>query len=74
MQAFIGQLEEDNREVLLKIAIEGQSYKDVAAELGVPIGTVTSRLARARLKLREFLDAKDPASGVPLRSMPGGVS
>ncbi|WP_209000543.1 RNA polymerase sigma factor [Labrenzia sp. DG1229] len=74
VQSFIGQLEEDNREVLLKIAIEGQSYKDVAEELGVPIGTVTSRLARARLKLREFLEAKDTAPGVALRSMPGGMS
>lgn len=73
VQAFIGQLEEDNREVLLRIAVEGQSYKDVAAELGVPIGTVTSRLARARLKLREWLDANDAAQGENLRSIPGGL-
>lgn len=73
VQAFIALLEEDNREVLLKIAIEGRSYKDVAEELGVPIGTVTSRLARARLKLREWLDAKETAPEVSLRSLPGGV-
>ncbi|QFT29255.1 ECF RNA polymerase sigma factor SigR [Labrenzia sp. THAF82] len=70
---FIGRLDEDNREVLLKIAVEGQSYKDVAAELGVPIGTVTSRLARARLKLREWLETDDTAPEVPIQSMPGGV-
>ncbi|MCV0425554.1 MAG: sigma-70 family RNA polymerase sigma factor [Roseibium sp.] len=74
VQAFIGRLEEDNRQVLLKIAIEGQSYKEVAEELGVPIGTVTSRLARARLKLREFLESKDTTQEGELRSMPGGLS
>lgn len=73
VQDFIGQLEEDNREVLLKIAVEGRSYKDVADELGVPIGTVTSRLARARLKLRELLETNDAPQGVRLRSMPGGM-
>jgi len=73
VQVFIGELEEDSREVLLKIAIEGRSYKDVAKELGVPIGTVTSRLARARLKLRDWLDTKDPGAQARLRSMPGGM-
>lgn len=73
VQVFIGELEEDSREVLLKIAIEGRSYKDVAAELGVPIGTVTSRLARARLKLREWLETNDKTPSAGLRSMPGGM-
>ncbi|WP_269584928.1 RNA polymerase sigma factor [Roseibium sp. Sym1] len=73
VQVFIGELEEDSRDVLLKIAVEGRSYKDVAEELGVPIGTVTSRLARARLKLREWLEAKDAGPQARLRTMPGGV-
>jgi RNA polymerase sigma-70 factor, ECF subfamily len=73
VQAFIGQLDEDNRQVLLKIAVEGRSYKDVAEELGVPIGTVTSRLARARLKLREWLETNNTAQDAKLRNAPGGV-
>ncbi|CTQ57049.1 RNA polymerase sigma factor CnrH [Roseibium album] len=73
VQAFIGQLDEDNRQVLLKIAVEGRSYKDVAEELGVPIGTVTSRLARARLKLREWLETSNTAQDPKLRNAPGGV-
>lgn len=73
VQVFIGELEEDSREVLLKIAIEGRSYKDVAEELDVPIGTVTSRLARARLKLRDWLETRDAGSQARMRSMPGGM-
>ncbi|MCX2724867.1 RNA polymerase sigma factor [Roseibium salinum] len=74
VQAFIEHLDEDNREVLLKIAVEGRSYKEVAEELDVPIGTVTSRLARARLKLREWLETTDTAPEVKLRNLSGGVS
>lgn len=53
-----------HRQVLLLIAVEGLSYREVAEELGVPIGTVMSRLARARDQLREIL------SGSPA-AMPG---
>ncbi|WP_244313989.1 RNA polymerase sigma factor [Roseibium denhamense] len=71
VQAFIEQLEEDNKIVLLMIAVEGRSYKDVADELNVPIGTVTSRLARARLKLRDWLESQEHSNGVTLRSLGG---
>jgi RNA polymerase sigma-70 factor, ECF subfamily len=46
------------REVVLLCEIEEMSYKDIAQVLGVPIGTVMSRLARARKMLRELLIAK----------------
>ena len=43
------------REVLVLLEIEGLSYKEIAEVLGIPIGTVMSRLARARRRLRELL-------------------
>jgi RNA polymerase sigma-70 factor (ECF subfamily) len=43
------------REVLLLVDIEEMRYRDVAETLGIPTGTVMSRLARARKKLREHL-------------------
>lgn len=47
----LGELPEDQRVVLALIAIDGMSYRDAADTLEVPIGTVTSRLARARITL-----------------------
>jgi len=44
------------RQVLLLVAFEDMSYDQVAAVVGVPIGTVMSRLSRARARLRELLD------------------
>lgn len=43
------------REVFVLLELEGLSYKGIAEVLGIPIGTVMSRLARARTRLRELL-------------------
>jgi RNA polymerase sigma-70 factor (ECF subfamily) len=51
----IARLSAEHREVLLLKDIEGLKYEDIAELLGVPIGTVRSRLHRARLELRELL-------------------
>ncbi|MCC2112662.1 MAG: RNA polymerase sigma factor [Hyphomicrobiales bacterium] len=53
----IGELDPEQRAVLLLIAVEGYSYQETADLVGVPIGTVTSRLARARHYLRQRIDA-----------------
>ena len=54
--AAMGRLPESMRAVLALVCIEGQSYKEAAAALDVPIGTVMSRLARARLELHRVLN------------------
>ena len=50
----VQRLPADQREVLMLVAIEGMHYEEVAATLGIPIGTVMSRLSRARDKLRRM--------------------
>ena len=50
-------LSEEHREVLRLVAIEGLQYKEASAILDVPLGTVRSRVSRARQALRQALDA-----------------
>lgn len=51
------QLPDDQRSILSLVAIQGMSYKEAAATLEIPPGTVMSRLARARTALTESLKA-----------------
>ena len=58
-------LPDEQRAVLVLVAIEGLAYRDVAEVLGVPIGTVTSRLARARDAMRSaFATAETKTPGL----------
>ncbi len=58
-QAFL-QLTEDHREVLMLIAVEGLRYEEAAAVLNISVGTVKSRLSRARTALRALIDIPEP--------------
>ena len=51
----ISRLPADQRAVLLLVTLEEMSYDEVARTLGIPIGTVMSRLSRAREKLRAMM-------------------
>lgn len=55
LQAF-ARLSAEQRALLLLVSIEGLSYKEAAQALGIPIGTVMSRLSRARNALRELTE------------------
>ena len=56
VRRFVAQLPEDQRAVMLLVCVEGRSYKEVAAITGLPMGTVTSRLGRARAALRAYMN------------------
>lgn len=53
--AAMARLPEEQREVVALVLVEGLSYRETADALDVPIGTVTSRLARARTTLQALL-------------------
>ncbi len=55
IQRGISQLPPEQRTVLVLSDIEGLSYKEIAEVTQVPIGTVRSRLARARARMRKYL-------------------
>lgn len=55
-------LHPDERSVLALVSIEGQTYRATAETLGIPIGTVMSRLSRARARLLQLLDGAGPIS------------
>ncbi len=57
----LDQLAEDQRSALLLVVLEGLTYREVAEVQGVPIGTVMSRLARARTQIKAYLDGERPA-------------
>jgi RNA polymerase sigma-70 factor (ECF subfamily) len=61
IERALAELVEDQRTALLLVVLEGLSYREVAEVQGVPIGTVMSRLARARLQIKAYLDGKRPA-------------
>jgi RNA polymerase sigma-70 factor, ECF subfamily len=61
IERALATLVEDQRTALLLVVLEGLSYREVAEIQGVPIGTVMSRLARARAQIRGYLDGERPA-------------
>jgi RNA polymerase sigma-70 factor (ECF subfamily) len=59
VRAAVEQLPVEFREVIVLRELEGLSYKEIAAVLGVPLGTVMSRLTRGRARLQQCLSAKE---------------
>ncbi|MFO1069511.1 MAG: sigma-70 family RNA polymerase sigma factor [Geminicoccaceae bacterium] len=60
MAAGLETLPEEQRRVVLLVALEGLSYQEIAEVLEVPIGTVMSRLSRARDRLRLHMAGESP--------------
>jgi len=65
--AALRRLSPEQREPLLLVCVEQLTYAEVAEVMHIPVGTVMSRVCRARAALREFLEGGDRASGPTLR-------
>jgi RNA polymerase sigma-70 factor (ECF subfamily) len=59
LRTAVGKLPVEQREVLLLIGAEGMSYEEAAAICGTKIGTIKSRMNRARIRLAELLHVTD---------------
>lgn len=66
LRAFAG-LPGEQRAVVMLAGVEGFSYAEAAEVLGVPVGTVMSRLSRGRERLRHAMTAAAPAGSPPAR-------
>ncbi len=55
VRQVVSQLQTDQRTVLMLVCVDGLSYKEAAEVLGIPVGTIMSRLSRARQDLHERL-------------------
>ena len=67
LERAMARLPEEQRQVILLVGLEGMSYEEVAKILGIPIGTVRSRLSRGRDMLRELMDMKETREVAPHR-------
>jgi RNA polymerase sigma-70 factor (ECF subfamily) len=68
-EAFLA-LPEEQRAALHLVAVEGLSYQEDAAALGIPVGTLMSRLGRGRAALRAFEEGRAPGTGGPAKPRP----
>jgi RNA polymerase sigma-70 factor, ECF subfamily len=66
METALAELQEEQRQVVVMVALSGMTYQDCATALGLPIGTVMSRLARGREHLRQALEGNAAAPSAPL--------
>src|SRR5271169_1632723 len=70
----LARLPDEQREVILLVGLEGIAYENAAQILGVPIGTIRSRLSRGRETLRQLMGRQEepkPASGpTPTNAVP----
>lgn len=68
VRAAFQRLSPDHRQVLFLVCVEGYSYSAAAEFLGVPVGTVMSRLSRGRAALMEMMSTADDDNVRPFRA------
>jgi RNA polymerase sigma-70 factor (ECF subfamily) len=72
MQRALGRLTPEHRAVIVLVGLEQLSYKETAEVLNIPVGTVMSRLMRAREQLRHLLS--DVPSSPPVAATPAQLT
>jgi RNA polymerase sigma-70 factor, ECF subfamily len=61
LERALARISDEQRQVLLLVGMEGMSYDEAARVVGVPIGTIMSRVARGREALRRYMAPAEPA-------------
>jgi len=64
VESALARLPDEQRAILLLVALEDMSYEEIAKTLNIPMGTVMSRLSRGRERLRLILDGQSPAANL----------
>jgi RNA polymerase sigma-70 factor (ECF subfamily) len=67
-------LPDDQRSILSLVAMQGMSYKETAETLSIPIGTVMSRLARARSSVSDWMNRDPQSVAIKSPNLAGGQS
>jgi RNA polymerase sigma-70 factor, ECF subfamily len=71
LKQALNQLPDDQREAIILVGASGFSYEEAATICGVAVGTIKSRVNRARRKLSEILQIEDAHEFYPDRSLQG---
>jgi RNA polymerase sigma-70 factor (ECF subfamily) len=70
----MGKLSQEHRDILVLVCVNGMRYEEVAAMLQIPVGTVRSRLSRARVQLQMLIDTPTlVAEGLARQQLDEGV-
>jgi len=56
VERAMNELSDDHKEILILVTVQGMQYAEVAEALKIPVGTVRSRLSRARIQLMDLMD------------------
>tara|TARA_B100001750_G_scaffold235712_1_gene238595 strand:- start:949 stop:1485 length:537 start_codon:yes stop_codon:yes gene_type:complete len=66
-------LSQDHRDILLMVCVQGMKYEETAEALDIPVGTVRSRLSRARTLLQELMDGYKGQQGFSIANTNTGL-
>ncbi|MCX7384601.1 MAG: RNA polymerase sigma factor [Alphaproteobacteria bacterium] len=73
VRRVVAEMSEDRRTLLMLVCVDGLTYQEAADTLGIAIGTVMSRLSRARQELQERLSARETGgANAPIPFRRGG--